>query len=246
MQFKVSFRQPRDQKELHLTYSLVHHLRDLPLLVYPGVLLADTQQRVIRSSRKYAGPGYAGNFNKNVYQTDFEGVTWDEDNWLLSTTNLEQGRFQSRGSVANGYLGINVASAGPFFEIDSPDDTNGWPLFSARQSFATISGFFDSQPKQMVPTSPGCHSTAGTVSSAVSPIGLESFWILEMILIWTQRWTTRPSPILELHTTLNQASWSGPTNGRQGQQGIVPDYLPSSRQQAIRQPGYGGHGDYSI
>jgi hypothetical protein len=27
-------------------------------------------------------------------------VTWDEDNWLLSTTNLEQGRFQSRGSVA--------------------------------------------------------------------------------------------------------------------------------------------------
>lgn len=81
-----------------------------------------------------------------MYQTGFDGVTWDEDNWLLSTTNLDQGRYQTRGSVANGYLGINVASAGPFFEIDIPDDTNGWPLFSTRQSFATISGFFDSQP----------------------------------------------------------------------------------------------------
>lgn len=87
-----------------------------------------------------------GNFSKNVYQTGFDGVTWDEDNWLLSTTNMDQGRFETRGSVANGYLGINVASAGPFFEIDSPEDTNGWPLFSTRQSFATISGFFDSQP----------------------------------------------------------------------------------------------------
>lgn len=86
------------------------------------------------------------NFSKNVYQTGFENVTWDEDNWLLSTNILEQGRFESRGSVANGYLGINVASVGPFFEIDSPADTNGWPLFSTRQSFATVSGFFDSQP----------------------------------------------------------------------------------------------------
>lgn len=73
-------------------------------------------------------------------------MTWDEDNWLLSTTNLEQGRYESRGSVANGYLGINVASVGPFFEIDDPAETEGWPLFSTRQSFATISGFFDSQP----------------------------------------------------------------------------------------------------
>jgi len=119
----------------------------LPLLVYLGVPVSGAPNgRVIRSVQKYAGSGYAGNFSKNVYQTGFDGVTWDEDNWLLSTTNLEQGRFQSRGSVANGYLGINVASAGPFFEIDSPEDTNGWPLFSTRLSFATISGFFDSQP----------------------------------------------------------------------------------------------------
>ena len=99
--------------------------------------------------RRYTGANSTGNFSSNVHQTDFEDVTWDEDNWLLSTTNLEQGQFETRGSVANGYLGINVASAGPFFEVDSMEDggdgISGWPLFSRRQSFATISGFFDAQ-----------------------------------------------------------------------------------------------------
>lgn len=105
--------------------------------------------RIVKAVRRYTGANSTGNFSSNVYQTDFEDVTWDEDNWLLSTTNLEQGQFETRGSVANGYLGINVASAGPFFEVDSMEDggdgISGWPLFSRRQSFATISGFFDSQ-----------------------------------------------------------------------------------------------------
>jgi trehalose/maltose hydrolase-like predicted phosphorylase len=76
-------------------------------------------------------------------------VTWDDDHWLLSTTTLDQGHYQSRGSIANGYLGINVASVGPFFELDIPvsgDVINGWPLYSRRQTFATIAGFFDYQP----------------------------------------------------------------------------------------------------
>jgi trehalose/maltose hydrolase-like predicted phosphorylase len=76
-------------------------------------------------------------------------VTWDDDHWLLSTTTLDQGHYQSRGSIANGYLGINVASVGPFFELDVPvsgDVINGWPLYSRRQTFATIAGFFDYQP----------------------------------------------------------------------------------------------------
>lgn len=76
-------------------------------------------------------------------------MTWDENNWLLSSTNLDKGHYQSRGSIANGYLGINVASAGPFFELDVPvngDVVNNWPLFSRRQTFATIAGFYDSQP----------------------------------------------------------------------------------------------------
>lgn len=86
----------------------------------------------------------------NIYNTSFPGVAWDEDNWLLSTTNLDQGHYQARGSVANGYLGINVAAVGPFFEIDVDEEggvINGWPLFSRRQTFATIAGFFDAQPR---------------------------------------------------------------------------------------------------
>ncbi|KAL2802242.1 glycosyl hydrolase family 65 central catalytic domain-containing protein [Aspergillus granulosus] len=78
----------------------------------------------------------------------FPGVTWDEDRWALTTETLDQGHYQSRGSVANGYIGISVSSVGPFFELDLPvadDVINGWPLYSRRQSFATIAGFYDLQ-----------------------------------------------------------------------------------------------------
>jgi trehalose/maltose hydrolase-like predicted phosphorylase len=112
---------------------------------------ASTKSRVSKAIRRYGGPGPVGNFSSSVYQTGFDNVTWDEQNWLLTTTNLEQGRMQSRGSVANGYIGINVASVGPFFEMDQEADggdvISGWPLFSRRQSFATIAGFFDYQPQ---------------------------------------------------------------------------------------------------
>lgn len=95
------------------------------------------------------GSNGTAQLSSNVYQTDFPGVTWDEDNWTLSTSKLEPHQFQSRGSVANGYLGINVASVGPFFEKDLEEDggdvINGWPLYSRRQTFAGIAGFWDSQ-----------------------------------------------------------------------------------------------------
>ena len=84
-----------------------------------------------------------------VYDTRFNGTTWDDANWRITTNLLDQGHYQSRMSLANGYLGINVAAAGPFFEADTPvdgDNINGWPLFDRRQTFATISGFWDEQP----------------------------------------------------------------------------------------------------
>lgn len=84
-----------------------------------------------------------------LYQTKFDGVAWDNTNWRLTTKVLDQGHYQSRGSISNGYLGINVAAAGPFFELDVPvsgDVINGWPLFSRRQTFATVSGFYGLQP----------------------------------------------------------------------------------------------------
>jgi trehalose/maltose hydrolase-like predicted phosphorylase len=84
-----------------------------------------------------------------TYESRFDGVSWDDDNWRITTSNLDQGHYQSRQSLANGYLGINVASVGPFFEVDTQvdgDNINGWPLFDRRQTFATIAGFYDSQP----------------------------------------------------------------------------------------------------
>ncbi|KAF7592440.1 hypothetical protein BBP40_000288 [Aspergillus hancockii] len=105
--------------------------------------------RVAKILKRHDGLDHKSADSDHVYKTKFAGVTWSEENWLLKTTTLDQGHYQSRGSVANGYLGINVASVGPFFELDrevNGDVINGWPLFSRRQSFATIAGFFDSQP----------------------------------------------------------------------------------------------------
>ena len=87
--------------------------------------------------------------SSTIYQTRFANVTWDAANWVLTTTNLDPGHYQSRASVANGYHGINVASLGPFFEVEATvdgDNVNGWPLFTRRQTFATVAGFWDSQP----------------------------------------------------------------------------------------------------
>ncbi|KAK2616277.1 alpha,alpha-trehalase ath1 [Conoideocrella luteorostrata] len=106
------------------------------------------RDRVVNCLARYSGVDVGS--NDTSYKTDFPGVTWDDQNWLLKTTTLEQGRYQSRGSVANGYMGINVASIGPFFEVDNITTENGvingWPLYSRRQSFATIAGFFNAQP----------------------------------------------------------------------------------------------------
>ena len=91
--------------------------------------------------------GQSGNAS-TIYKTRFENVTWDATNWVLATTNLQPGQYQARISIANGYHGISVASLGPFFEVETTldgDNINGWPLFSRRQTFATVGGFWDSQ-----------------------------------------------------------------------------------------------------
>lgn len=83
-------------------------------------------------------------------QETFKDVTWDDDNWVLSTHTLDQGHYQSRLSLANGYFGISVAAAGPFFEVDDQvggEGVSGWPLFTRRQAFSTIAGFYNNEPK---------------------------------------------------------------------------------------------------
>ncbi|KAL2863979.1 alpha,alpha-trehalase treA [Aspergillus lucknowensis] len=124
----------------------------LPLLLQlpqGGTALLNVDNARVENGVRHHGGGHGFGNSNNTYQTMFSGVTWDEDRWILTTNTLDQGHYQSRGSVANGYLGISVSSVGPFFELDLPvadDVINGWPLFSRRQSFATIAGFYDLQP----------------------------------------------------------------------------------------------------
>ncbi|KAL9024643.1 MAG: hypothetical protein Q9196_006362, partial [Gyalolechia fulgens] len=85
----------------------------------------------------------------DIYSTRFENVTWDHSAWQIRTTSLDPGHYQSRQSIANGYIGISVSNVGPFFEQDEQvhgDNINGWPLFQERISFATVGGFFNQQP----------------------------------------------------------------------------------------------------
>jgi trehalose/maltose hydrolase-like predicted phosphorylase len=107
----------------------------------------DAARFVQNSERRSVEP--RATTSSSLYNTRFPGTTWDNAKWQLNTTNLDQGHYQSRAFIANGYIGLNVAALGPFFEVETPvdgDNINGWPIFERRQSFATVGGFWDSQP----------------------------------------------------------------------------------------------------
>lgn len=152
----------------------------------------------------------------HTYETRFSGTSWNDETWVLTTTNLDQGHYQSRGSLANGYLGINLAAVGPFFEVDTPvggDMINGWPLFDRRQTFATIGGFYDSQPTTNgtnfewlnqyggesvisgIPHWSGLHVKAGdeVLDASVPKIQISDFKstldIHNAVMTWSYTWT---------------------------------------------------------
>jgi trehalose/maltose hydrolase-like predicted phosphorylase len=82
----------------------------------------------------------------------FDNVTWDDNTWTLSTSTLNTRHYQSRLSLANGYFGISVSALGPFFETDAQpsnpgNDVSGWPLFTRRQAFSSIAGFYNNEEK---------------------------------------------------------------------------------------------------
>ncbi|ESZ98511.1 glycoside hydrolase family 65 protein [Sclerotinia borealis F-4128] len=100
--------------------------------------------------------------------------TWNQSDWSLTTTKYIPGQYQSRLSLANGYIGASFAAAGPFFEKDvnqtdanGTSPSNGWPLFNDRISFSTISGFYDVEPAQIPPQ--------GTNYPWLNQYGWESF-----------------------------------------------------------------------
>jgi Glycosyl hydrolase family 65, N-terminal domain len=79
------------------------------------------------------------------YSTRFPDVTWDNDAWTLTTTTLRPNDFHAVASTANGYFGVSMASTGPFFQAFA--EMQGWPVMNGRQTFGTVSGFYDRQPK---------------------------------------------------------------------------------------------------
>lgn len=118
---------------------------------------------------------YAAWLVQAVQAVDFSTTanlsSWNQNDWTLTAHKYVPGEYQSRISLANGYVGASLAAAGPFFEVDAnqtdatgPPPTNGWPLFDSRLSFSTISGFYNSQK-----------NTTGTNFPWLTQYGWDSF-----------------------------------------------------------------------
>jgi trehalose/maltose hydrolase-like predicted phosphorylase len=145
----------------------------------------------------------------DTYQTRFPGVTWNNDLWRITTTNLDQGHYQSRMSLSNGYIGINVASFGPFFDVDLPvdgDNINNWPTYDRRQTFATIASFWDSDSTGVslvsgIPHWAGIYMTVnGHKLTSTTPISEISNFSSQLdmkrgLMNWRFNWTPTQSSV---------------------------------------------------
>ncbi|KAF1978619.1 hypothetical protein BU23DRAFT_577438 [Bimuria novae-zelandiae CBS 107.79] len=141
-------------------------------------------------------------------------VEWDPDRWEISSRHLVQGAYQSRMSLANGYLGISVAALGPFFEVDYGNDTNGWPLFNKRQTFATIAGFYDANDHD-----------GGTNFPWLAQYGGDSF--LSGIPHWAGLLVTSDGAVLDASTSAaNVKNFETKLNMREGIQKWEFDWYP--------------------
>ncbi|KAG0364106.1 alpha,alpha-trehalase ath1 [Gamsiella multidivaricata] len=73
------------------------------------------------------------------------------DDWILSTTTINTTAFQNEPYVANGYIGARLPVEGFGLRVHQPIDyetmngTQGWPLFSLRQTSSIVAGFYDQQ-----------------------------------------------------------------------------------------------------
>ncbi|KAL7271364.1 alpha,alpha-trehalase ath1 [Rhizina undulata] len=75
---------------------------------------------------------------------------WEENGWRLTTSTFIPNAFQTQPYVANGYHGSRIPAEGMGYwkilnETGTTQPLNGWPLDNARQTVATISGFWDYQ-----------------------------------------------------------------------------------------------------
>jgi hypothetical protein len=73
------------------------------------------------------------------------------DGWTLSTTQINTTAWETEAYVANGYIGARLPAEGiglkvfPAINYTDEDGTQGWPLFTLRQTASIVAGFYDQQ-----------------------------------------------------------------------------------------------------
>ncbi|KAF9094092.1 alpha,alpha-trehalase ath1 [Mortierella sp. AD031] len=73
------------------------------------------------------------------------------DEWIFRTDNINTTSFQAEPYVANGYIGARLPAEGmglrihPAIDYDEMNGTQGWPLFSLRQTASMVAGFYGLQ-----------------------------------------------------------------------------------------------------
>ncbi|BGP14872.1 hypothetical protein JCM10213_003772 [Rhodosporidiobolus nylandii] len=116
-------------------------------------------------------------------------VAGQDDQWTLSTADLQRDAWQVQPYVANGYIGQRIPAEGFGYKEFTPinqtahDGTQGWPLFTPRQASSMVAGFYDHQD-----------STEGTnfpeVPGGQEPISTLPTWSSLYLTINNQTYST--------------------------------------------------------
>jgi len=78
-------------------------------------------------------------------------VPSSSDAWTPSTSQINITSFATEPYVANGYIGARLPAEGvglrihPAIDYDAQNGTQGWPLFTLRQTASIVAGFYDQQ-----------------------------------------------------------------------------------------------------
>ncbi|RDW94519.1 hypothetical protein BP5796_00282 [Coleophoma crateriformis] len=105
--------------------------------------------------------------------------SYDDERMRFTTYDFLPGDFPTRIHQANGYFGASSSMAGPSYEKDTNQGkrdrevTEGWPLYDQRQTFSTISGFFDVQDATKASNFPELMSSGweSVISGVPHPFG---------------------------------------------------------------------------
>ncbi|KAK2006291.1 glycosyl hydrolase family 65 central catalytic domain-containing protein [Colletotrichum eremochloae] len=86
------------------------------------------------------------------FDINADWVSWDDATWTLKSTKPLPGVFTAWLPQSNGYFGLAQGSLGPFYERSRRNDSEGWPSYSnPRTTFATVTGFWGSEPSTLEP-----------------------------------------------------------------------------------------------